>query len=139
MYAKAGFEFAKNLPNYNGVVSGCAQSAENFMKAVIEVGFDTDDSDVMKLMHSHNLRALRNKIVERYEFDVSSRDCKWLGDFYFDARYPGDNYICTNQEDASEALKILNDIKDSVSEILLEIKTVREKEAGTLKDLKAFE
>lgn len=45
LYAKAGFGFAKDLPNYNGVVSGCAQSAKKFMKAVIEIGFDTDDGD----------------------------------------------------------------------------------------------
>lgn len=113
-YAKAGFEICRELGNYNSVASGCAQAGEKYLKALAEVCL-VDAPDGIITMKSHNLRAIVNKIKEyRPQADLNSKDCKWLGDFYFEARYPGDNFVVVNKEDALECLRITESIRDTV-------------------------
>ena len=59
-YAKAGMKVGEQLGNYNGVAALCAQSAEKYLKAILEVTFA---EDALGLMHSHNLRAITNKLI----------------------------------------------------------------------------
>ena len=119
LYAKAGMEVGKTFGDYNGVASMCAQSAEKYLKAVLEQCII--EEDVMSLLHSHNLRSILNRIKEDYkELDVSTKDIKWLGDFYFDARYPGDNFIVVSEEDALECLRIVEDLEIKVRSLLEE-------------------
>lgn len=86
LYAKNSMDVGRAVGNFNVVASLCAQAAEKYLKSVIEKSF-LDDPDVLNLLHTHNLRAIYNKIITRYTLTVSSKDCKWLGDFYYDARY----------------------------------------------------
>ncbi|KSV58738.1 HEPN domain-containing protein [Acetivibrio ethanolgignens] len=136
-YAKCGIEVGDRLGNYNGTASIAAQAAEKYLKAVIEMCF-TDDADAMDLLHSHNLRSLYNKIILKFELHVSSKDCKWLGDFYFDARYPGDNFVTVNKEDAEECLRLLDILSNDVHRILEDEEVQREKQRQILGKLKAF-
>ncbi|MDO4557205.1 MAG: HEPN domain-containing protein [Lachnospiraceae bacterium] len=133
-YAKVGMEFSSDLGNYNNVVSGFAQAAEKYLKAIIQL--DYAEEDALRYLKSHNLRALLNKIKEKRAFNVSSRDCKWLGDFYFDARYPGDNFVLVNSEDAQDALRIIDDVRAETIRILNEIEEERKKMKTTLNNLK---
>lgn len=115
-YAKAGMQVGEHLGNYNGVAALCAQSAEKYLKALLEVTFHERSLD---LMHSHNLRAITNKLKEAYpNLSLSTKDMKWLGDFYFDARYPGDNFIEVNEEDALECLRLTEDIQNEITAFL---------------------
>lgn len=114
LYAKSGLEICRKLGNFNHVASGCSQAAEKYLKALAErclVG----DPDGVLIMKTHNLRTLVNKVKQYYpEIPLNSKDCKWLGDFYFDARYPGDNFVEVNEEDALECLKITEEIRTAV-------------------------
>ncbi len=92
----------------------------------------------MTLLHSHNLRAIYNKIVTQFNMTVTSKDCKWLGDFYFDARYPGDNFVEVSRQDALECLDITERVGRDVSVILEHEKEVRQEARESLKDLHAF-
>ena len=123
LYAKNGLEFCKGQGNYNPVVAGCAQAGEKYLKAVLEHYF-TEDEDAEKLMSSHNLRSILNKLKEVCEIAVESKDCKWLGDFYFDTRYPGDNFTITKEEDATR--------------LLMEVKEQKQTGAAVLQTLKCF-
>lgn len=137
LFAKAGMQTGEELGNYNVVASPCSQACEKFMKAVLELCF-SDSEDLLQLLHSHNLRALYNVIITKYELSVSSKDCIWVGDFYFGAEYPGDYFICVNKEDAEECLKITEQLCKDVKEILdLEINARSEKKEK-LKSLSAF-
>ncbi len=138
LYTKNGFAFCEQIGNYNNVTAGCSQSAEKYLKAILELLF-SEDADVLTLMKSHNLRAILNKIKEKYDFPVSSKDCKWLGDFYFDARYPGDNFLVTTKEDAEEALSILENIREAASEIIEKERKIRAEQRKKMQNLKAFE
>ncbi len=136
-YAKGGMETGRMLGNFNGVASIAAQAAEKYFKALIEKCF-IDDDDTITLLHSHNLRSLYNKIITKYSLQTSSKDCKWLGDFYFDARYPGDNFVTVNEEDAEECLQILELISEDVKNILEEEEKKREMLRQQLNAVRAF-
>ncbi|MGL5675998.1 MAG: HEPN domain-containing protein [Cellulosilyticaceae bacterium] len=117
LYAKKSME-DKAKTEYNWPVVIFSQAAEKILKAVIETKF-ADDSSCIALMRTHNLRTIVAKIVERYpEAKLSSKDCKWLGDFYFDARYPGDDFIVVTLQDAVEAEEIVACILQEVEKIL---------------------
>lgn len=136
-YVVTGIQISDKLGNYNVVASLSAQAAEKYFKAVIEKCF-SDDEDFLSFMKSHNLRALYNRIITRCELHLSSKDCKWLGDFYFDARYPGDNFVIVNKEDAEECLRLLKIISNDVHSILEQDENKREKQREELQKLKAF-
>lgn len=118
LFAKDSLPLCDRSNNYNSVVAILAQSAEKFLKEIIEQKF-VDDSSCISILKTHNLRVLINKIKERYpDAPLNSIACKWLGDFYFDARYPGDNYVVVSKEDAYSALDIATDLLEVVNEIL---------------------
>ncbi|NLZ83525.1 MAG: HEPN domain-containing protein, partial [Clostridiales bacterium] len=119
LFAKHSINAAKEIGNYNGVASMASQSAEKLLKAVIERYF-ADDEDCIPLMKSHNLRSLLEKIKTRFpDCPLDSKDYKWLGDFYYDARYPGDNFITVGEESGLECIRLLD-------ELLLWIDTLEE-------------
>lgn len=137
LYAKSSVDVGRSIGNFNVVATLCTQAAEKFFKAVIEICF-AEDEDSLDLLHSHNLRALYNKITTKYSLKVSSRDCKWLGDFYFDARYPGDNFIVVSEDDVEECLELTEQIMNDVIQILTEESELRDKMREQIAELKAF-
>lgn len=138
LFAKSSLDVGEMIGNYNQVVAILAQAGEKYLKAVIELCFIGDD-DAMVLLHSHNLRALYNKVITKFELKVSSRDCKWLGDFYFDARYPGDNFVVVNRKDADECLKIVKQLEIDITKIIFAERKERQERAKALKEFSAFD
>lgn len=128
LYAKAGMDICRSLGNYNSVASGCAQSAEKYLKALAELCL-INEPDAVSIMRTHNLRTLVNRIKAAIPgITLSSKDCKWLGDYYFEARYPGDNFVQVNEEDALECLRITEDIRDTVTREMERILQLREEQ-----------
>lgn len=118
LFAKDSLPLCDKSNNYNAAAAIFAQSAEKLLKEVIEQKF-VDDSSCITILRTHNLRVLVNKIKERYpDAELNSIECKWLGDFYFDARYPGDNYIVVSKDDAYTALEIATNILCTVNDII---------------------
>lgn len=118
LFAKDSLPLCDKSNNYNAAAAIFAQSAEKLLKEVIEQKF-VDDSSCIAILRTHNLRVLVNKIKERYpDAELNSIECKWLGDFYFDARYPGDNYIVVSKDDAYTALEIATNILCTVNDII---------------------
>lgn len=114
LYAKAGMNTCKELGNYNAIASGCSQAAENYLKALAERCLD-NESEAVLVLKTHDMKALVNKLKEAIpEIPLNSKDCKWLGDYYFDARYPGNNFVTVNEEDALECLRITEEIREIV-------------------------
>lgn len=136
-YAKAGMQVGEQLGNYNGVAALCAQSAEKYLKAVLEITFS---EEALGLLHSHNLRAITNKLKEVYpDLPLSTKDMKWLGDFYFDARYPGDNFIEVNKDDALECLRLTEDLAQKVTILLEQNDQKRKEKRNRLQQLDTFD
>ena len=136
-YAKAGMQVGEQLGNYNGVAALCAQSAEKYLKAILEVTFGEES---LGLMHSHNLRAIVNKLKEAYpNLELSTKDMKWLGDFYFDARYPGDNFIQVHKEDALECLRLTEYLQKKTTILLEQIERNKQQKKDIIQGLDSFE
>ncbi|WP_180270778.1 HEPN domain-containing protein [Sporanaerobium hydrogeniformans] len=117
LYAKDSMK-DQTQKEYNWPAVIFAQAAEKLLKAVIEVEF-VEDSQCIGLMRTHNLRTIVAKILEKFpDAKLNAKDCKWLGDFYFDARYPGDDFIVVTLEDGLEAMRIVENILKEVEKIL---------------------
>lgn len=117
LFAYSGMQACENIGIYNSVASTAAQSAEKYLKHILN-HFFAEDSSCIPLLKSHNLRTILNKILTKYpNFPVNKLEVKWLGDFYYDARYPGDDFLEVSQEEAAHALEILDTIKNAVEEL----------------------
>ncbi len=125
LYAKAGLEICKSLGNYNAVASGCAQACEKYLKALAELCL-LDHPDAISILRSHNLRTIVNAIKEKVPgISLNSKDCKWIGDYYFEARYPGDNFVQVSEEDGLECIRITEDIREVISDAIEEVERKR--------------
>ena len=135
LYAKAGLETCKALGNYNAVASGCSQAAEKYLKALVERCMK-EDVGVVAIMRSHNLRTIAEKLQSYFpDITLNVQECKWLGNYYFETRYPGDNFTVVSQEDGEECIRIVETIRESITEKMMNSKSKIE-QTGTWKDLK---
>jgi len=95
---------------YNNIASLSSQAAEKFMKAVLNE-YDLDNPKIMELMRAHNLRLLLKRIKELFPAcDLNVNDYKSLGDYYFDARYPSDNFEEVDKESAEKCIELLKEL-----------------------------
>lgn len=136
-YAEDGMITGEKYNDFNNVASLSAQAGEKFLKAIIELAF-AEDQTCIDLMKIHNLRTLCNKISTKYTLTVSSRDCKWLGDFYLEASYPGKNFVVVSKDDALECLDLAKQIKEDTDRILVEIQKERDEMRKVLDTMRAF-
>ncbi|MEG2094651.1 MAG: HEPN domain-containing protein [Lachnospiraceae bacterium] len=129
--------FVKNICKGKEVASLCAQAAEKYLKAVLEVTFAEES---LGLLHSLNLRAITNKLKAKYpQLEISSKDMKWLGDFYFDARYPGDNFVEVTREDALECLYLVESLQVTVERLLEELERKKIERKEVIANLTSFD
>lgn len=137
-FAEYGLAVGRKHGDFNNVAVLSAQDGEKFLKAIIELAF-AEDQTCIDLMKTHNLRTLCNKINTKCTMTVSSRDCKWLGDFYFEASYPGKNFVVVSKDDALECLDLAKQIKEDTDRILAEIKKERDEMRAVLDTMRAFQ
>ena len=136
-FASGGMRTCSELGVYNSIASLCAQACEKYLKAIIELCF-ADHQELKSLLRTHNLRTLYNVISKKYDLGVTTKDCKWVGDFYFDARYPGDDFVEVTFDDATECLAITEKLKGVAHAIVGEERKKREESQTQLKKLAAF-
>jgi HEPN domain-containing protein len=106
---------------YNQPTALCQQIAEKLLKSII-ADFYTE-ADLEDVLRSHSLKRLAiavNYIVDKECFDKKA--LAYLSDFYFDARYPGPDYVKVDRETYEECLIILHTCKSAVDEILQSLK-----------------
>lgn len=103
-----------HLPYYNQIAVQTQQIAEKMLKSVAEhtcVGIE-------KLMQSHNLRAIYTEIHNSEpDFVLNKSDLSMLKDFYFDAKYPGDNFVEVDKESCQECLDIMYSVIDETNKM----------------------
>lgn len=117
-HAKASMDVAASIGNYNLVASTLAQAGEKFLKAVIEYYFK-DDSTILKELSTHNLKKLKILLDTRFtNIPFTGRELKYLGDYCFEATYPGDNFILvTNKDEIDELIELTERVKDWVDSL----------------------
>lgn len=74
-------------------------------------------SRLESLLHSHDLGTLARAINSVYPNALKIQDCTWLTDYYFDTRYPGDNFFVVSRYDALEVRKVTDALVESILSI----------------------
>lgn len=71
------------------------------------------------IMRTHNLKGLFKCIKENLESTkLDFSDCSFLTTYYYDARYPGYNFIEVSKDEALKCLEIAEEIKKETDRIL---------------------
>lgn len=96
----------------NNKVVACQQISEKLLKHVV---YETC-SDVT-LLKTHKLRNIYMAIKQHITLPTDAENfLSTLSDFYFDDRYPGDDYINVSDEDAKLAEETMLTVYDAVTE-----------------------
>lgn len=119
LYMKASIEVAKKLGNYNILAAQCAQICEKYLKAIIAEKLIMDASN-KELLQSHNLRSILSKVKETYPMEITLREVKYVGDFFFDARDPGENFITVDEEAINDCIEITENVRKASLKVLNE-------------------
>ncbi len=107
-----------HLPYYNQIAVNAQQVAEKMLKSIVE----RVCIEPFKLMTTHNLRALYTEIHKTdMEFVLDKGALSMLKDFYFDAKYPGDNYVDVDYESCMECLRTMYDTIEMVNKKRVEL------------------
>lgn len=122
LWAKSSLNIGDQMGQYNMVVVQAQQSAEKFIKGFI-MDFMNENGRYDKDIATHNLRKLALLINEFLGTKVLNPvECKYLGDWYFDARYPGENYTeITDRQEAEECIRLAEKIRDVLYEEIRKI------------------
>ena len=90
---------------YNPIVVQAQQIAEWMLKSVAELVCTESIEDVLK---THNLKKIYLEIC-KYDKTIrlSAKDLGFLKDFYFEAKYPGENFILVDRQMCNECLEVM--------------------------------
>lgn len=93
---------------YNQLAVQCQQVAEKFLKGYLDkISVDEDVSD---LLRKHNMKKIASRLNEiKPELDLDTIGLAYLTDFYYDARYPGDDFYTVTKDDFEKCLSIMYD------------------------------
>lgn len=126
--------------SYNKVTTEAQQVVEKVLKGIIEKCDEIPIDAKAKLLGTHNLRMLGIVLNKHYEVDLSITDLAYLKDFYFEARYHGDDFIEATRLDRDKCMSI---VKEVLSKLLYFCDDVTENvkefcNDGSLKSMDAF-
>ncbi len=98
-----------DFPNYNGIAVQAQQIVEKLLKYILsELCTKEDNTDILR---SHKLVNLYNTILSQdIDIVLNKDDLRFLTDFYYDARCPGNDYIVVTIEDAERAIAIVDEV-----------------------------
>lgn len=101
---------------YNASCIGCQQVAEKLLKHVIVIEVLDQDPLILK---THNLKKLVRYINnQRPKLIKDTKDLDILSTFYFDARYPGSEFIIAEASDAKESFTTVLTLYKIISSIV---------------------
>lgn len=95
---------------YNNYAVGAQQIVEKLLKGYVEL-FCSEKiavSEIKILLQQHNLRRLGECLNKNLGLKIDLKDMSYLKDFYYEARYPGDNFVLVDRENCIECFKIMN-------------------------------
>jgi len=93
---------------YNQLSVQCQQVAEKFLKGYLDK--ICVDEDVSDLLRKHNMKKIASRLNEmKPELKLDTIGLAYLTDFYYDARYPGDDFYTVTKEEFEKCLSIMYD------------------------------
>lgn len=93
---------------YNQLAVQCQQVAEKYLKGYLDKILV--DEDVTDLLRKHNMKKIASRLNEvNGELGLDTIGLAYLTDFYYDARYPGDDFYNVTRDDFDKCLSIMYD------------------------------
>lgn len=129
LFLKASMNTCKMLGNYNNAAILAQQTCEKYLKAII-VSCLQDDEEAKSYLGTQNLKTLLSQVNKNSKvIDIAYRDIKFVSDFYFDAKYPGDNFTLVNEEMFMECLEITEEVRKQAIQVINDNKKNRDNDA----------
>lgn len=93
---------------YNQLAVQCQQVAEKYLKGYLDKVMVNED--VTELLRKHNMKKMASKLNEEYpDLHLDTIGLAYLTDFYFDARYPGDDFYTVSKDEFDKCIAIMYD------------------------------
>mgnify|MGYP001133734241 FL=1 len=93
---------------YNQLAVQCQQVAEKFLKGYLDKL--CIDEDVSDLLRKHNMKKMAVRLNElKPELKLDTIGLAYLTDFYYDARYPGDDFYTVTKAELEKCLSVMYD------------------------------
>ena len=93
---------------YNQLAVQCQQVAEKYLKGYLDKWMV--DEDVSDLLRKHNMKKIAATLNEKEpRLQLDTTGLAYLTDFYYDARYPGDDFYTVSKEEFEKCLSIMYD------------------------------
>ncbi len=103
---------------YNQLAVQCQQVAEKFIKGYLDKLLL--EEDISDLLRKHNMKKMASKLNECYpELNLDTIGLAYLTDFYFDARYPGDDFYTVSKEEFEKCLATMYDTVNKLKNLEL--------------------
>ena len=103
---------------YNQLAVQCQQVAEKFLKGYLDRMLL--EEDVSELLRKNSLKKIAAKLNDiKSELELDTIGLAYLTDFYFDARYPGDDFYTVSKEEFEKCLAIMYDTVKKLKSINL--------------------
>lgn len=102
---------------YNRQVVDCQQVVEKILKGLVETTA-LPAKDIAELLKTHNLRKLGLVVNKEFGKQLNVSDLAYLKDYYFEARCPGDNFICVSKEERDKCLEIMDSVINELCDLI---------------------
>lgn len=103
---------------YNQLAVQCQQVAEKFLKGYLDRMLL--EEDVSELLRKNSLKKIAAKLNDiKPGLKLDTIGLAYLTDFYFDARYPGDDFYTVSKEEFEKCLAIMYDTVKKLKSINL--------------------
>ena len=104
---------------YNQLAVQCQQVAEMFLKGYLDNLLL--EEDVTDLLRKNNMKKIAARLNElKPDLKLDTVGLAYLTDFYFDARYPGDDFYTVSKEEFEKCLAIMYDTVNKLKSTDLE-------------------
>ena len=103
---------------YNQLAVQCQQVAEKYLKGYLDRLLT--DEDVSDLLRKHNMKRIASRLNELYpDLELDTIGLAYLTDYYFDARYPGDDFSVVTEKEFEKCLSIMYDTVNKLKRLKL--------------------
>jgi HEPN domain-containing protein len=107
----------KHLPYYNQHCIACQQICEKLLKHIITISYSGDEKD--RILKSHSLRTIYRGIKSYIpSFILPEEELASLTDFYFDAKYPGNDFFTADEDDFNKCYATVNNVVEAINLLL---------------------
>ena len=107
------FHLAEEMDWYNLFAAECAQIIEKMLKGNLSIS-KLPENTSPHIFDIHSLQVLTRTLHSIYPNTINAQNASWLSDYYFDTKYPGDNFVEVSKYDAEQILSITKDLAENL-------------------------